>query len=113
MEMLGSFEILFFLNLVTQEFSAKPTDADVLYGSDHTLICQVYGVPMPQLSWFFQSTLGIDPKPIVSSGDKEILLNGSLVIKNLTMKESGSYYCVAYSPGMTKNVSAQISVVGK
>ncbi|XP_047136896.1 uncharacterized protein LOC100201272 isoform X1 [Hydra vulgaris] len=96
---------------VTQEFLVKPTDANILYGSDHILDCNVTGVPMPHHLWVFNSIFDNDQGTIISNENNQVFPNGSLVIKNVTIKDSGNYYCVAYSPGMSTNVSSKVNVI--
>ncbi|XP_067013442.2 protein sidekick isoform X2 [Anabrus simplex] len=61
------------------------------YGSTITLPCEAVGVPSPNIVWF-RNTVKVDQIP----GNRfSVVEGGSLVIKKLSMEDSGMYQCLA------------------
>ncbi|XP_077588431.1 matrix-remodeling-associated protein 5 [Stigmatopora nigra] len=69
----------------------SPSQVTVKYGETAQLSCQAIGEPTPQIFW-------ISPRNeiIPTSSDKfEIVGNGILVVKKVTLTDEGTYACVA------------------
>ncbi|XP_049831894.1 protein sidekick isoform X2 [Schistocerca gregaria] len=61
------------------------------YGATISIPCEAFGVPMPNIVWF-RNTEKVDSIP----GNKyTVVEDGSLVIKKLTMEDSGMFQCLA------------------
>ncbi|XP_015603138.1 protein sidekick isoform X3 [Cephus cinctus] len=61
------------------------------YGSTVTLSCDVFGVPSPKISWFRNA----EPVDHLLGTRYQMEEDGSLVIKKLSMDDSGMFQCLA------------------
>ena len=75
---------------------------DILEGDNINLTCAFYGLPKPQLSWFKDNRLL-----------REENSNATLVKRNITEEEEGTYTCVAMNEGGSANDRIVIIVYGK
>jgi len=103
-------------NIVTQSFHLEPKNARIPYDQNHTIMCQSIGVPEPTIEWYFRSTLMGNGTFVrindLDSGKYHQQDESELLITNADDSVVGDYTCVSYSPGLTRNVSANISIFG-
>ena len=104
-----------FLFPVEQRFEVAPEGGRVLYGGNYLLHCQSTGIPPPKTTWYFKHVTKQQANMItmVTSNKLEIFQNGSLAVRDVTLQESGVYYCVSDSPGYRTNASANVEVYGE
>ena len=101
---------------MTQDFKVKPVDQRVLLTSTVVLNCISEGRPPPQISWSIflkitnESFLLNESRKII--GERQMLYNGSLVIRNVSRQDEGFYTCLSSSPGLKRNHTAHISAYG-
>ena len=80
---------------------------DALKGATITITCEVKGVPKPKVSWT-KDGQNISPDERVVLGP-----NGTLIIRESTLDDSGDYTCTARSrTGQSSNTSP-VAVLGK
>ncbi|XP_037950025.1 uncharacterized protein LOC119681036 [Teleopsis dalmanni] len=76
------------------------TNITALYGLPLTLNCPVVSVPPANISWYIGNTT-------LSKNYKDdsfiVLANGSLVLRNITLRENGKYKCLARNEFTIKN----------
>ena len=100
--------------LAIQRFTTVPVDQRIIFGDSVFFACTSYGIPEPIVSWIFFDQQKILVTNIASSSMKYILhKNGTLVVKNASYADQGKYTCVSKSPGLEKNVSANLQVYGE
>ncbi|XP_057293625.1 uncharacterized protein LOC130622207 [Hydractinia symbiolongicarpus] len=97
---------------VTQNFTTVPTAAHVLYGNNAIFSCILEGDPKPRVGWSvrlnkYNDILSIDES---MQYKYEIMNNGSLLVKNVTIDDKGDVLCYSYSPGLIRNVKAPLTV---
>ncbi|XP_060573477.1 neogenin-like [Ruditapes philippinarum] len=87
---------------VAPELTLLPLSQGVKVGSKVFLHCQANGVPDPTYSWSKDGE-GM----IISSSDRQIYLNNTLVIHSVTKQDEGVYRCIAGNDlGVTQAVAA-------
>ncbi|KAJ8915925.1 hypothetical protein NQ315_015540 [Exocentrus adspersus] len=70
-------------------FVDAPENQYPIIGKEYTVKCKVKGNPPPLIDW------NKDDKPIITSDDKFIISDGSLIIRNVTEMDDGVYKCTA------------------
>ena len=80
---------------------------DALKGATITITCKVKGVPKPTVSWTKDDQdILLDERVVLDS-------NGTLIIRDSTLEDSGNYTCTASSRiGQTSSTSA-VAVSGR
>ena len=87
-------------------FTVKPPAKVVAWvGGSLKLNCSATGDPHPVISWKKQGGL----LPVVRSQQ----INGSLVIRGITMNDKGNYICVAVNAGVFKSETVTFTEVKK
>ena len=87
-------------------FTVKPPAKVVAWvGGSLKLNCSATGDPHPVISWKKQGGL----LPVVRSQQ----INGSLVIRGITMNDKGNYICVAVNAGVFKSETVTLTEVKK
>ena len=98
-----------------QKFDVAPSGGRVLFGGSYNIHCKSTGIPPPKISWYFEHATGPQLIPLTTASNNnrvQLLQNGSLALKDVTLGESGVYYCVSDSPGYRVNASANVQVYG-
>ncbi|XP_077560084.1 cell adhesion molecule Dscam1-like isoform X3 [Haemaphysalis longicornis] len=87
----------------------QPTDKAGILGESVIIDCQADGVPHPQIRWkkMIPGPL-VESQTIISNPYIQILENGSLVLREIGLKDAGEYMCQA-----TNNVKPSLSEVVK
>ncbi|XP_050039355.1 cell adhesion molecule Dscam1-like isoform X1 [Dermacentor andersoni] len=87
----------------------QPTDKAGILGESVIIDCQADGVPHPQIRWkkMIPGPL-VESQTIISNPYIQILENGSLVLREIGLKDAGEYMCQA-----TNNVKPSLSEVIK
>lgn len=79
------------------------------------MLCESVGTPTPNVTWMFKGAS--QPQPVAlterTNGKVTQRVDGHLLITNASYKESGEYFCVSRSPGLTRNASGMINVYGR
>ncbi|GBL81915.1 Muscle M-line assembly protein unc-89, partial [Araneus ventricosus] len=93
--------------LVPPHFVQEPSDATIMEGSKHQIECQVFGNPLPLVSWF-KDDICID----YSTDYSTIYNNGycSLRIEEATPDHQGQYTCRAVNQVGQAACSANLKV---
>lgn len=100
--------------LAIQRFTMKPVDQRIIFGESIFFACTSYGIPEPIVSWIFFDQQGSLVANIAGSSMKYVLHeSGTLVVKNASYADQGKYTCLSKSPGLEKNVSANLQVYGE
>lgn len=99
-----------------QNFKEKPIDQDVLFGTTTSFNCVSEGQPKPHIFWRV-SLKKSNESFIINNhkrhgGNFEMLDNSTLVLRNVSDKNEGSYTCISESPGLIKTASAVLTVYG-
>ncbi|XP_067846589.1 hemicentin-1 isoform X2 [Heptranchias perlo] len=84
------------VNLRVQEppvIQTQPSSLDVILNNPITLPCEATGTPNPTITWQKE---GISVN--TTGGDYTVLPNGGLQITRATVKDTGTYMCVAQNP---------------
>ncbi|XP_033096444.1 scavenger receptor cysteine-rich type 1 protein M130-like [Anneissia japonica] len=85
--------------------NAIPDNVSVEIGSETLINCSAVGSPNPTIYW---KKDGQD----IPYGRFEVLLNGSLVARNIERSDMGEYTCIAVNPVEVIIESAQLLVIG-
>ncbi|KAG5266528.1 hypothetical protein AALO_G00233120 [Alosa alosa] len=93
---------------VSIQFKMNPEYTTVYQGHTAILHCQATGDPEPSLQWMVK-----DKMLAASNGRFQVMLNGSLVITDVTTDDTGKYTCVAGNSCGISDSSAQLYVVEK
>lgn len=92
---------------MSKEFDVVPSGNVTLYrGGQLHLTCKIKAVPLAQIWWLRNK------KNLSESEDKRIIVNrlsGNLLIKNMKLRDSGRYRCVALHQDR-KKFSPDVSV---
>ena len=80
---------------------------DALKGAAITITCEVKGVPKPKVSWT-KDGQNISPDERVAVGS-----NGTLIIRDSTLDDSGNYMCTARSRTGQSSSTSPVAVLGK
>lgn len=91
-------------------FKLKPDDTTVYPGHTAMFQCQAEGDPAPQIQWKGKDRI-LDPNKVLPR--IHIMLNGSLVIHDVTTEDSGKYTCFAGNSCNIKHQEASLRVVDK
>ena len=93
--LLGSVEKKTLLVVVSlPRFTAKPPAKVVArFGDTLRLNCSATGDPQPVISW---KKHGVH----LTVGRSKKIINGALIIRNITMNDTGNYMCAATSAGV-------------
>ncbi|XP_072320231.1 immunoglobulin superfamily member 10 [Eucyclogobius newberryi] len=84
----------------------------VLSDSDAFLPCEAVGNPQPTISWRRFSTITGNTITITGKvGKFEVLVNGTLLIQNVNIKDQGQYLCLAENNQGTDKLLVTLSVV--
>ena len=106
---------IYFIILVTQNFTTVPSDKHVLFGSAILFNCVSHGAPKPVIEWRIKLKK-LDRNFTVDRSYKhqyEVLQNGSLLVKSAMIDDEGEYFCVSKSPGLIRDASADLTVFGR
>ena len=89
--------------------SAKPSDQVLKVGTSKRLPCDIGGDPTPLLLWRLP---GDDPSDILlledSKGHMKVRSDGSLMMENISLQDSGLYTCMATNSGGGVSARAKI-----
>ncbi|XP_069464985.1 inactive tyrosine-protein kinase 7 [Ambystoma mexicanum] len=91
-------------------FKLEPENTTVYQGHMAVLHCQAEGDPTPQIQWKGKDRLLDSTR---TAPRIEIMLNGSLVIYNVTSEDSGKYTCIAGNMCNIKQKEVFLYVVEK
>lgn len=80
---------------------------DALKGATITITCEVKGVPKPNVSWT-RDGQSISPDERVVLGS-----NGTLIIRDSSLEDSGNYTCTATSRAGQSSSTSPLAVSGK
>lgn len=84
-------------------FSQQPEDVTVLVSEDASLLCDVRGMPPPEVSWFRQDSN-------MPSGGRTEPIDGGLKIKEARMEDEGIYFCQANNDLGSIRAAARLTV---
>ena len=90
--------------MVARITDALPLPAAIEEGHTILFVCPVSGRPRPQISWLR------DGIKIMNSTNHVIFDSGVLLIRRITIDESGQYRCVAENPAGTKQGGVNLYV---
>uniref|UniRef100_A0A8C3F6T7 Inactive tyrosine-protein kinase 7 n=1 Tax=Chrysemys picta bellii TaxID=8478 RepID=A0A8C3F6T7_CHRPI len=91
-------------------FKLEPEPTTVYQGHTAVLRCQAEGDPVPHIQWKGKERI-LDPSKLLPR--IQIMPNGSLVIYDVTMDDSGRYTCIAGNSCNIKHRDAILYVVDK
>ncbi|XP_048847326.1 WAP, Kazal, immunoglobulin, Kunitz and NTR domain-containing protein 2-like [Brienomyrus brachyistius] len=99
---------------IPPSLTAEPTHQSVLEGETASLLCEVTGRPVPQLTW--QKQAGAEKeneimRPNYVQGNVVVTNVGQLVIYNAQPQDAGVYTCTAYNLGGSLQAHFPLSVV--
>ena len=94
----------------------KVPDGNYIESSTASLSCEATGVPIPQISWYFNKTkLNNDEKYIISISiqrNRNITRN-TLIILMLSSYDAGTYTCNATNTAGSVTSFGTVTVLGK
>jgi len=96
------------LFLVRPEFVKEPVDQIVSLHNNITFVCNVSGVPSPDIIWSFN---GGESLPLLSETNAGGVL--SLFLVKNTAEYEGNYTCTAVNRAGINNSTAKLTVDGK
>lgn len=80
---------------------------DALKGATITITCEVKGVPKPKVSWTKDGqNISPDERMVLGS-------NGTLIIRDSSLEDSGNYTCTASSRSGQTSSTSPVAVSGK
>lgn len=87
----------------------------MLKGQDAKFYCESVGSPTPIITWKWKRSGGNSFTVIhyFSNGRFKLLLDKTLMIKDVQNEDEGYYVCVSKSPGITVNKTAHLIVFSK
>ena len=102
--------------VVGPTFNIHPVNTNVSKNSDLVLICTASGIPLPIISWTFNSSF--ESEATLSTSESIIsygTIQSQLYIDDIELFDSGNYQCQASIPEYSPILSniASISVIGK
>ena len=101
-----------YLFIATQRFIEYPINQTVVYGNIVDFNCLSYGIPPPEVFWYFSSKNTSKTSSITGS-DRHILhQNGTLTIQSVSYFDEGTYICGSSNAGLLRNASAFLEVYG-
>ncbi|XP_076350077.1 cell adhesion molecule Dscam1-like isoform X2 [Tachypleus tridentatus] len=87
----------------------QPTDQSAVKGETVTIDCQAGGFPSPQIRWKKKQGTSGSFRTVISNPHIQILENGSLVLREVAVGDSGSFMCQANN-GITPSLSVVIQL---
>lgn len=102
--------------LVGPTFNVHPVSTNISIDSDLVLICTASGIPLPIISWAFNSSF--ESESTLSTSESVIsygTIQSQLYIDDIELFDSGNYQCRASIPEYSHILSdiASITVIGK
>ncbi|CAN8026614.1 unnamed protein product, partial [Ixodes persulcatus] len=100
--------------LVPPMWTTEPTNGNVVVGETVVLDCAADGFPVPRIAW--KRAEGDEPRNferLTTSYRVQMLSNGSLVVQDAEISDSGFYLCEAHNgigAGLSRVVSLSVNV---
>ena len=105
-------------NLVGPLVIQDPVHINVLVSGSIMLQCTVTGVPLPNVTWVYDSFLSANDNDRIPSNNTVIshgTVQSVLALQSVTLYNAGTYQCIAMTSGYNPVISddANVTVVGK